>query len=186
MSKTLFQITDEMYNLIEYGCDSDGEIPQTQEEFNLMYDKIEMELTTKIDNTNSVVKVISGEVDMIDAEIKRLQGLKKLRERNAEWMKNRVDFVLKSQFTNEDGVLNVDGLKEAVKNLNKQLQHSSISYRSSETTDIIDADKIPKKYKTVVVTENPDKAKIKEYLNTLPKRECKFAKITSKLNMSIK
>ena len=186
MNKTLFQITDEMYKLIEYGCDAEGEIPQTQEEFNLMYDAIQLELTTKIDNTNSVVKVIGGEIELIDTEIKRLQGLKKLRERNAEWMKNRVDFVLKSQFTDEDGVLDVDGLKEAVKNLNKQLQHSAISYRNSESVEIIDADKIPKKYTNTVVEVKPDKAKLKEYLNTLPKRACKYAKIKTNTSMSIK
>ena len=47
-------------------------------------------------------------------------------------------------------------------------------------------DKIPKKYKRVEVKEAPDKTKLKEYLSTLPNRECKYAKMKDSLNLSIK
>ena len=43
-----------------------------------------------------------------------------------------------------------------------------------------------KKYKDVVVSEKVSKTKLKEYLNTLPKRGCKYAKIKINLNLSIK
>ena len=182
MNKTLFQITDEMYQLIEYGCNAEGEIAQTQEEFNQMYDEIQLELTTKIDNTNGVIKMITSEVEMIDAEIKRLQALKKSAQQRNEWLKNRIDFVIRQQFTDEDG--NVDLVE-----LNKyklKLPHSQISYRKSESVEIIDEDKVPKKYKTVVIEEKPNKTKLKEYLNTLSKRETKYAKIATNVNISIK
>ena len=77
MNKNLFQIANEMTQLIEYGCDEDGIIAQTQEEFNGMYDNIQLELTTKIDNTNGIIKMITSETELIDTEIKRLQALKK-------------------------------------------------------------------------------------------------------------
>lgn len=182
MNKSLFQIKDEMSQLIEYGCNGDGEIAQTQEEFNQMYDEIQLELTTKIDNTNGVIKMITSEVEMIDAEIKRLQALKKSAQQRNEWLKNRIDFVIRQQFTDEDG--NVDLVE-----LNKyklKLPHSQISYRKSESVEIIDEDKVPKKYKTVVIEEKPNKTKLKEYLNTLSKRETKYAKIATNVNISIK
>jgi hypothetical protein len=174
-------------NLVENGYDdTTGEIATTQEEFNLMYDSIELELSTKIDNTNGLVKSIKSETEMIDNEIKRLQELKKRREQTMKWLTDRVDYVLKFQFTNDDGVLDVGGLKEAVKNLNKQLLHSQLSYRKSESVEIIDEDAIPKKYKRVEIKESPDKTKLKEYLSTLPKRECNYAKMKDNLNLSIK
>ena len=62
----------------------------------------------------------------------------------------------------------------------------TIAYRKSSSVEITDADKLPKKYKTVVVEEKPNKIKLKEYLETQPNKECKFAKINSNINMSIK
>ena len=187
INRNIFQIADSMMNLVEYAVDdTTGEIPQTEEEFALMYDKIELELTTKIDNTNSMVKSLLGDVDLIDKEIKRLEALKKSNAQLSQWLARRVDTVLRQQNTNEDGELNVDKLKEMVKNVNKQLTHSSIAYRKSSSVEITDADKLPKKYKTVVVEEKPNKIKLKEYLETQPNKECKFAKINSNINMSIK
>ena len=119
-------------------------------------------------------------------KIKRLQELKKRREQTIKWLTERVDYVLKFQFTDDDGVLDVDGLKDAVKNLNKKLLHSQLSYRKSESVEIVDEDKIPKKYKRVEIKEAPDKTKLKEYLYTLPKRECEYAKMKDSLNLSIK
>ena len=83
-------------------------------------------------------------------------------------------------------MLDIEGLKEMTKELNKRLLRSSISYRKSESVEIIDADKIPKKYKTIVIEEKPNKTALKECLNTLPKRENKYAKISTNMNISIK
>ena len=186
MNKNLFQIANEMTQLIEYGCDEDGIIAQTQEEFNEMYDNIQLELTTKIDNTNGIIKMITSDIALADTEIKRLEALKKDAKKHISWMTDRIDYVLRQQNTNEDGVLNIEGLKEMTKELNKRLLRSSISYRKSESVEIIDADKIPKKYKTIVIEEKPNKTALKEYLNTLPKRENKYAKISTNMNINIK
>lgn len=182
-TKSLFQITDEMANLIEYGCNGDGEIATTQEEFNKMYDEIQLELTTKLDNTNGLIKSISSDVDLIDTEIKRLQALKKDRENKAEWLKGRIDFVIRQQFTDEDGNLDLVGLNA----YKLKLPHSSISYRKSESVETSkDINDIPNEYRRVEVKESPDKTKLKEYLSTLPNRECEFAKIETKVNIVIK
>src|SRR5574344_656639 len=104
--RNIFEIKDSMMNLIEMGFDdTTGEIAQTEEEFALMYDKIELELTTKIDNTNCLAKSLKGDNDLIDKEIERLQSIKKKNENLSKWLTNRVDTVLKLQHTDEDGVL---------------------------------------------------------------------------------
>ena len=110
MNKNLFQIANEMTQLIEYGCDEDGIIAQTQEEFNEMYDNIQLELTTKIDNTNGIIKMIASDIALADTEIKRLEALKKDAKKHISWMTDRIDYVLRQQNTNEDGVLNIEGL----------------------------------------------------------------------------
>lgn len=184
--KTLFDLNDEMYQLMEYGCNSDGEVAQTQEEFNKMYDEIQVEITTKIDNTNSIVKMIDGDNSLIDAEIDRLQRIKKQNENYSKWLTNRVDFVLRQQFTDDYGVLDVDGLKDAVKNLNKKLKHSSISYTKSSSIEITNPDEVPTDMKTVKVEEAPSKTKIKDYLKSIDATECGYAKIKENLNIKIK
>lgn len=184
--KTLFDLHDEMYQLMEYGCNADGEVAQTQEEFNKMYDEIQVEITTKIDNTNSIVKMIDGDNSLIDVEIDRLQRIKKQNENYSKWLTNRVDFVLRQQFTDEYGVLDVDALKDAVKNLNKKLKHSAISYTKSSSIEITNPDEVPTDMKTIKVEEAPSKTKIKEYLKSIDATECEFAKIKENLSIKIK
>lgn len=181
-TKSLFQITDEMANLIEYGCSGDGEIATTQEEFNKMYDEIQLELTTKLDNTNGLIKSINSDVDLIDTEIKRLQALKKDRENKAEWLKRRIDFIIRQQFTNEDGDLDLIGLNA----YKLKLPHSSISYRKSNSVAITNLNLVPTEMKTVKVEEIPSKIKIKEYLESINATECDYAKIQTSVNISIK
>ena len=70
----LFEIEQSMMNLLEYGGDdSTGEIIETGEDFNNLYNSIQLDLQTKIDNSNCLCKLIDGELEVIDKEIKRLQ-----------------------------------------------------------------------------------------------------------------
>ena len=186
-SRNIFDIKDSMTNLIEIGVDdTTGEIAQTEEEFALMYDKVELELTTKIDNTNCLSKSLKGEVALIDKEIERLQSLKKQKEQLSNWLLKRVDTVLKLQYTDEDGVLDIEGLKKAVKEINKKLPHSSLSYRTSNSIEIIDADKVPTEMKNVKVEEAPSKTKIKEYFGENKITECEYARVKTNYNLSVK
>lgn len=185
--RNIFEINDSMMNLIEMGVDdTTGEIAQTEEEFALMYDKVELELTTKIDNTNCMVKSLKGDVDLIDKEIERLQSIKKKSENLSKWLANRVDTVLKLQYTDEDGNLDIEALKKTVKELNKKLPHSQLSYRKSDSIEIIDADKVPTDMKTVKVEESPSKTKIKEYFTENELTECEYARVKTNYSLSIK
>lgn len=159
MSKGLFEIVDDMMTLLEYNVDPEtGEIIETEEEFNQLYDSIQVDLQTKLDNTNCLQKMLSGEIDVIDKELKRLTAEKKARERKIEWLKNRVDYFVKSQFTDENGKIDTEGLHK----YKLDLPHSKVSYRKSESVEITNQDLIPSKYIKKKVEEKPDKVAIKE------------------------
>jgi hypothetical protein len=122
---------------------------------------IEMELTTKIDNTNCVIKTINGEIDIIDKEIERLQVLKKQRERNNKWLKDRIDYVIRSQFTDENGVLDEEGLSK----YKLQLPHSQISYRKSKKIEVDVETKLEERFTTTKINISPDKKALKEAMD---------------------
>lgn len=159
MNKTLFEIEQSMYNLLNYGVDDEtGEVVQSEEEFNKLYDKIQLDINTKLDNTNCLVKVLNGEIDVIDKEIERLTKEKQRRQKTIEFLSNRVDYFIKKQFTDENGVLDGKGLNK----FKLDLPHSKISYRKSESVNIIDEKMIPKDYYKEKVEYSIDKRKIKD------------------------
>lgn len=162
MNRNLFEIEQSMMNLLEYGVDdTTGEIVETEEEFNALYDAIQLDLQTKLDNTNCLGKIIDGEIEVIDKEIKRLQSEKKSRENKKEWLKKRVDEFVRRQFTDENGNLDVEGLNA----YKLSLPHSKISYRKSNSVDVYNFEILPEKYIKTKIEKNPDKVAIKEALN---------------------
>lgn len=181
MSKTLFEINESMMNLLEYNVDdTTGEIIETEEEFDALYDSIQLDLHTKLDNTNCLQKMIDGEILVIDKEIKRLQAEKKARERKCEWLKNRVDYFVKSQFTDENGNLDTEGVNK----YKLELPHSKISYRKSDSVEVFDIEKLPKEYIKTKIEENPDKVAIKNAIKDGKKID--GAKIITNYNIQIK
>lgn len=182
MSRNLFEIQDAMMNLLEYHVDDEtGEIIETEEEFENLYNSIQLDLHTKLDNTNCLQKVLDGEIEVIDKEIKRLQAEKKARENKKEWLKRRVDTFVKRQFTDENG--NID--EEGIHKYKLELPHSKISYRKSDSVEITNFDMIPSKYIKKKVEENPDKVAIKEAI--LKKGlDVSGAKIVTNYNIQIK
>ena len=181
MSKNLFEIQESMMNLLEYGVNDDtGEIIETEEEFNALYDSIQLDLQTKLDNTICLGKLIDGELEVIDKEIKRLTAEKKARERKKDWLKNRVDTFVRRQFTDESGNLDTEGLN----NYKLSLPHSKISYRKSTSVDVYDIDSIPKEFIKTKIESNPDKTAIKNAINS--GKEVKGAKIVTNYGIQLK
>ena len=181
MSRTLFEIEEAMYNLLEYNVDSEtGEISETEEEFNNLYESIQLDLQTKIDNTICLGKLIDGEIDVIDKEIKRLQSEKKARERKHEWLKSRVDNYVRRQFINEDGELDVEGLSK----YKATLPHSKISYRKSTSVEVYDMEKLPKEYIKTKIETSPDKVAIKSAIND--GKEINGAKLVTNYGIQLK
>ena len=181
MSKNLFEIEQSMMNLLEYGIDDEtGEVIEDEEEFNRLYESIQLDLQTKLDNTNCLQKVIDGEIEVIDKEIKRLTAEKKARERKKEWLKNRVDTFVRRQFINENGELDTEGLN----NYKLNLPHSKISYRKSDSVDVFNMDLLPTKYIKKKVEETPDKTSIKNDIKN--GKEISGARIITNYNLQIK
>lgn len=181
MSRNLFEIEESMMNLLEYHVDDlTGEIVETEEEFNALYDSILLDLHTKLDNTNCLQKMIDGEIDVIDKEIKRLQTEKKARENKKEWLKNRVDFFIKRQFTDENGNINTEELKK----YKLELPHSKISYRKSDSVDVTNFEELPEEFIKTKIEKTPDKVAIKNAIkdgNTV-----NGAKLVTNYNIQIK
>ena len=181
MSKNLFDIQDSMMNLLEYHVnDETGEIIETEEEFNELYNSIQLDLQTKLDNTNCLQKLIDGEIDVIDKEIKRLTAEKSARVHKKEWLRNRVDYFVKRQFTDENGNVDVEKLHK----YKLDLPHSKISYRKSDSVEITDFNNLPKEYIKTKIEENPDKMAIKNAIKG--GKEVKGAKIVTNYNIQIK
>ena len=181
MGKNLFEISDSMMNLLEYHVNDDtGEVIETEEEFNELYNSIQLDLHTKLDNTNCLQKMIDGELEVIDKEIKRLTTEKKARERKKEWLKNRVDTFVVRQFTDENGNIDVDGLHK----YKLELPHSKISYRKSDSVEVTDIDKLPEEYIKTKIEKNPDKVAIKNAIKN--GENINGAKIVTNYNIQIK
>ena len=181
MSKNLFEIQNSMMNLLEYGVDDEtGEIIETEEEFNALYDSIQLDLHTKLDNTNCLQKMIDGEIDVIDKEIKRLTAEKKARENKKEWLKRRVDTFVVRQFTDENGNVDVEGLHK----YKLELPHSKISYHKSDSVEVTDFDKLPQEYIKTKIEKNPDKVAIKNAIKAGKKVE--GATVVTNYNIQIK
>ena len=181
MSKNLFEIQDSMMNLLEYHVnDETGEIVETEEEFRELYDSIQLDLHTKLDNTNCLQKMIDGEIDVIDKEIKRLTAEKKARENKREWLRNRVDYFVKRQFTDENGNVDIEGLHK----YKLDLPHSKISYRKSDSVDVFNFDELPEEYIKTKIEKNPDKIAIKNAIKG--GKSINGAKLVTNYNIQIK
>ena len=181
MSKNLFEIEQSMMNLLEYGVDDEtGEIVETEEEFNKLYESIQLDLQTKLDNSNCLCKVLDGEIEVIDKEIKRLTAEKKARENKKNWIRNRVDNFIRRQFTDEEGNLDTEGLNE----YKITLPHSKISYRKSDSVDVFNIDLPPSKYIKKKVEESPDKTAIKEDIKK--GKDISGARIVTNYNIQVK
>lgn len=181
MSKNLFEIQDSMMNLLEYHVnDETGEIVETEEEFRELYDSIQLDLHTKLDNTNCLQKMIDGEIDVIDKEIKRLTAEKKARENKREWLRNRVDYFVKRQFTDENGNVDIEGLHK----YKLDLPHSKISYRKSDSVDVFNFDELPEEYIKTKIEKNPDKIAIKNAIKD--GKSINGAKLVTNYNIQIK
>jgi len=140
----LFQISVEMQSIMNELIENDGELTPELEQ---MLTIAESNLREKSSNYAYVVRSLEYDNDIIDSEIKRLQGLKKTRT-------NAIDR-LKNALTNAMIICDVSEITTAT---------TKISFRKSEVLEIVDETKVPKKYKTNVVTTKIDKNEIKSDL----------------------
>lgn len=144
MKTTIFQIEQSYNQLAEELIDNGGELtPLLEEQLAIT----EEQLQNKSVAYSFVIKQMDADVDTIDAEIKRLQALKKQREKALEYLKERIKHAMDT--------FSIEEIKTPLVKIN---------FRKSETVEVEDVNALPAAFKVVKVTEQADKAAIKAAL----------------------
>jgi hypothetical protein len=144
MKLTIYQIEQSYNQLAEELIENGGELTPSLEEALAI---TEEQLQNKSVAYSFVIKQMDADVDIIDAEIKRLQNLKKQREKASEYLKERIKHAM--------DLFSIDEIKTPLVKIN---------FRKSETVEVDDVNALPSLYKVVKVTEQADKAAIKAAL----------------------
>lgn len=140
MKKSLYEISEEAIELAS--ALEEGELTDELEERLIINQN---ELQTKAVNYGFVIKDSKHTISAIDDEIKRLQGLKKVEE-------NKQDRLIQAI----SDAMNLYGFEKVETPVIK------LSFRSSESVEVISMDQLPSKYKTTKTTTSPDKKSIKD------------------------
>lgn len=140
----IYQIQNEYLLLINQIIDNGGEVTP-QQELNLQITRDQLQ--DKGTNYAFVIKKLDAECDIIDAEIKRLTELKKVRQNACER--------LKANISNAMQIFEVDKIESPL---------IKLSFRKSQSVNVADVNSLPNEYKTIKVTESADKLKIKQAL----------------------
>jgi hypothetical protein len=144
MDKSIYQIENEYQLLINQIIEAEGEITP-QQELNLQIAK--EQLQSKGINYAYVIRKLDFESDVIDAEIKRLSQLKKVRQNLSERLKDNITHAMHT--------FEVDKIESPL---------IKLSFRKSQAVEVGDVNSLPSEYKVVKVTEQADKMKIKQAL----------------------
>lgn len=144
MLKTIYQIEQSYNQLAEELMENGGELtPELETALAIT----EEQLQNKSVAYSFVIKQMDADIDIIDAEIKRLQALKKQREKASEYLKERIKHAMDT--------FQIDEIKTPLVKIN---------FRKSETVEVEDVNQLPAAFKVVKVTEQADKAAIKAAL----------------------
>jgi hypothetical protein len=144
MKLSIFNIEQNYNQLAEQLIDNDGELtPELSEQLAIT----EEQLQNKSVAYSFVIKQMDADVEIIEAEIKRLQNLKKQREKASEYLKERIKHAMDT--------FQIEEIKTPLVKIN---------FRKSETVEVDDINALPAAYKVVKVTEQADKAAIKAAL----------------------
>lgn len=178
---SLYEIDERLQMLENYLVDSEtGEIIQTEEEFNKLFDEIQMDLNNKIESTMCFYKNLQSDISAFKEEEKKLSQRRKVKENLAERLKNRIDKYIEQQYTDEEGNLDKDGLNK----FKFETPKVKISYRKSETVEVEDIDSLPKEFVKEKIEKSADKMALKQYLKV--GKNVKGAKLITNINMQVK
>lgn len=138
----IYQIQNEYQLLINQLIENEGELtPELETALQINKEQLE----SKSVDYCYVIKQFDAECEIIDNEIKRLQQAKKVRENTIERLKQTLSNAMRSFEVNE--------IKTPLVKL---------SFRKSESVIVYDTNSLPQMFKTIKVTETPDKTKIKD------------------------
>jgi uncharacterized small protein (DUF1192 family) len=142
MRISIYQIEQSYNQLAEELIENGGELtPELEQSLAIT----EEQLQNKSVAYSFVIKEMDADIDIIDAEIKRLQAAKKQREKASDYLKERIKHAMDT--------FQIDEIKTPLVKIN---------FRKSETVEVEDVNALPYAYKTVKVVETADKVAIKE------------------------
>lgn len=136
----LYQIEAEYIALAQSIIDNEGEATPEQED---ALHITQSQLETKGRGYGFIVRELSNENDLIDAEIKRLQGFKSSRVKTIDQLKEKLSAAMI--------LFGIDKIESPT---------LKISFRNSESVEV--GEFIDNKFCTTKTVITPDKAKIKE------------------------
>lgn len=140
---TLYNIANQFTELMDKA--ENEEI--TEEEYNAIGEQLALELQNKSTNIVGYIQNESSLIDAIDVQIKRLQDLKKSKQKNLDNFKKYV--------------------KDNMEKLNLQRVETEIGTLSIAknpiSIEIVNEDKIPGEFKKIIQEVKVDKTKIKDY-----------------------
>ena len=179
----LYDISDKLYYLIEEGFDNEsGEILNEDELFKAI-NETTMELDKKIDNIGAYIKNLESEVEAIKEEKKKLSSRQKTKENRINSLKRYLDGYFRysqaNYFNDETG---------KVKFHKFESPRCVISYRKSDSVNIIDVNKVPQEYIKPRVLKEDDvrKSDIKDYLKKHENETIDGVELLHNKNISIK
>ena len=162
--KNLYEIEKEYIMLADQIIDAGGEVT---EELGLALSINQDELQAKGRGYGFVIKTLESDIDIIDAEIKRLQSFKSSRNKAIERLKGSLSDAMQ--------LFDIDKIETPT---------LKISFRKSESVFIENPELLDKNYVTVVRTESPNKVAIKDAIKR--GETVVGAVIVSNLNLQIK
>jgi len=178
---TLYEIDERLRALETIGIDTEtGEVAETQEDFERMYDEIEMDLNAKIENTIKFIKNIRIDALAIKDEERKLKERREGKEKFAQRLQDRLDYYIKKRIFNPSD-------KDYENKVNKykfETPSVYLSYRKSTKVNVINQDKIPKEYIKTKEETSVDKVKIKKSI--LSGINVDGVELCNELNMQIK
>ena len=176
----LYEISQQLQILEEFMVDPETGEFLDEDSFNAKFDEIQMALNEKIENSMCFYKNLQADIEAFKTEEKNIAQRRKVKENLAERIKNRIDNYIRMKYTNEDGVVDTDGLNK----FKMETPRMKLSYRKSDSVDVYDIDSLPKEYIKEKVELSADKTALKKILKD--GKEIKGAKIVTNLNMQVK
>jgi hypothetical protein len=140
MKKTLHEITEDALAIYENVEELDGELTEEMQEALIIN---EGQLQSKGIAYLEIIKQRKAYIAMVDAELKRLQALKKASNR----LVDNLEF-------------NLLGAQKAYGDFDLGL--TTITTRKSESIQVLDVNSLPNEFKTIKVVETADKKALKE------------------------
>ena len=162
--KNLYEIEKEYIMLADQIIDAGGEVT---EELGLALSINQDELQAKGRGYGFIIRGLESDIDIIDAEIKRLQSFKSSRNKAIERLKGSLSDAMQ--------LFDIDKIETPT---------LKISFRKSESVFIENPELLDKNYVTVVRTESPNKVAIKDAIKR--GETVVGAVIVSNLNLQVK